>query len=146
LKKKRRPIAGFNPPAGKEPRVKESVERTNEQRPAWHVRILDRGGPWCWDSIDTGVLWEIIHSKLSNYEKMKWSEIEGPRNHFIQVPQLIPEARARLAEIDQDDTDSLFSLHLDGKKRILGIRDGHVLKILWWDPDHQVCPSPKKYT
>ncbi len=34
----------------------------------------------------------------------------------------------------------------NGKQRIWGIKDRNILKVLWWDPDHEVCPSLKKYT
>lgn len=130
----------------KKPRVGVSVEQVAEQNIAWHIRIIDRGGPWCWTSIDAPTLWEILHSKLANYETMKWSEILGQRNHGIKVSRLAPDARKRLEAIRQDDVEELYSLHLDGKKRIWGIRQGNILKVLWWDSDHQVCPSLQKHT
>lgn len=44
----------------------------------------------------------------------------------------------------QDRVSDLFSLHIDGKTRIYGIRDGRALKLLWYDPDHTVYPMTKK--
>ncbi|RKZ46349.1 MAG: hypothetical protein DRR00_24365, partial [Candidatus Parabeggiatoa sp. nov. 3] len=57
-----------------------------------------------------------------------------------------PEVLKRLAEIHQDDIDELFSLRLSGKERLWGILDNHILKILWWDANHDVWPSKKKHT
>ena len=35
---------------------------------------------------------------------------------------------------------------ISGPGRVWGIREEHVLDLLWWDPRHEVCPSPKKHT
>jgi len=42
--------------------------------------------------------------------------------------------------------DALYSLRLSGKLRLWGVRDRSVLQLLWYDPEHQVCPSPLKNT
>lgn len=139
----KRPIAKFNPSSKKEPRVDAPIDREPDRAISWHVRILDRGGLWPWTGIDAATLWSELHQKLGNFETMRWSEILGPNNHPVKIEDLCPEARKRLQEIKQDDVDDLVSLRLAGKKRVWGIRDGNVLKILWWDPDHQVCPSLK---
>ena len=78
---------------------------------------------------------------------MTWQEIlESRQHHPIEINRLCPAAQRRLAEISQDDIDDLISLRLGGRERIWGIRDGATLKLLWWDPDHQVCPATLKHT
>ncbi len=80
---------------------------------------------------------------------MTWNQIliDGKKkSHAIQINQLTSQARRRLTELRLDDVDELVSLGLSGKERIFGIRDRHVLMLLWWDPNHQVCPARKKYT
>jgi hypothetical protein len=80
---------------------------------------------------------------------MTWQEIlsatggrsHGNNSHNISVSELIKEARDRLAEINLDDVDELFSLRLEGKIRIWGMLDNDVLKILWYDPKHEICPQ-----
>jgi hypothetical protein len=59
---------------------------------------------------------------------------------------MIDEAQRRLTEIDRDEQAQLFSIRIAAKKRIWGIRDIVILRLLWWDPNHEVCPSPKKHT
>jgi hypothetical protein len=97
--------------------------------------------------MDAATVLENILPKIKAFESMTWSEIEGRTgSHFVEVDKIIPAAQRRLAERGQGDIDELFSLRLAGKPRIWGIRDRHILKVLWWDPGHQVCPSPKKHT
>ena len=33
-----------------------------------------------------------------------------------------------------------------GKKRVWGLREGAVLHLLWWDPDHEVWKTEMKRT
>lgn len=77
---------------------------------------------------------------------MKWSEILNRNSHAVPISKICPEAQGRLKELKQDDVDELISLRLTGKKRVWGIRDQNILKILWWDPEHTVCPSLKRHT
>ena len=87
-----------------------------------------------------------VRTKLAHYESMTWSSIEGPNNHFVSVGDLAKAARDRLTAIRQDDVDELFSLRLSGKERIYGVRVEAVLRLLWWDPYHEVYPVEKKHT
>jgi hypothetical protein len=115
--------------------------------PLWAFRIVDLGGPWCWTNMDGSVLGEVLE-RLKQFESMTWLEIErGTGSHFVEDhSKLCKQARDRLVEIEQDDTETLFSLRLAGRRRIWGIRDRGVLRFLWWDPEHEVYPSEKKHT
>lgn len=115
--------------------------------PLWAYRIVDLGGPWCWSRLDGAGLREVLQ-RLKELESMTWAAIEsGTGSHFIDdLTKLCRRARERLVEIRQDDAATLFSLRLTGRRRIWGIRDAHVLRILWWDPEHEVYPSAKKHT
>ena len=95
--------------------------------------------------MDSATLKKVL-TRLKPLETMPWREITNTGSHPIDVSAIIKEARERLAEIGQDDTDQLYSLRVEGALRIWGIRDGRVLKILWYDPEHAICPSPKKGT
>ena len=67
-------------------------------------------------------------------------------NHSVEIDKLSSTAQTRLTEIQLDDIDELVSLRLSAKERIWGILEQGVLIILWWDPNHQVCPSNLKHT
>jgi len=115
------------------------------QFPLWAFRIVDLGGPWCWSALDGDGLREVLQ-RMKELETMTWHSITETGSHFIDVASLSKPARDRLMEIHQDDVDQLYSLRMAGRPRIFGIRDGGVFRVLWWDPRHEVCPSPKKHT
>ena len=62
-------------------------------------------------------------------------------SHFISIDKLCKDAQKRLEELHLDDVEELYSLRLTGTKRLFGIRVGASLEILWYDPDHSICPS-----
>jgi hypothetical protein len=113
---------------------------SEQEKLSWQIRILDFGGPWGWDSINANTL-KYIHSKLALFESMTWVEVNYPNTgcHPIKVEEICATAQKRLAEI-QVLEEELFSLRLSGKERLWGIRERHILKILWWDPKHEVYP------
>lgn len=67
-------------------------------------------------------------------------------NHAVSCDSLCKSAKNRLQELELDDLDELVSLRVSSKKRIWAIRQGQHCLLLWWDPDHEVCPSEKKNT
>lgn len=149
---------------GKEPRIKGGKEPANRQvrtggsassetdRMAWGFGKLDMEGPWGPLKIDADTWWKNLFPKLQNFETMTWADVQaasggrshGSNSHFVPVENLSKNAKARLDELKQDDVDELFSLRLSGKERVYGIRDGRVLKVLWYDPDHEVYPVEVK--
>ena len=118
-------------------------------KPAWRLSLLQLVDPFGWHALDFGKA-TYVREKLAHFESMTWSEIlvKGKKhNHSINVEDLCPAARERLRNIRQDDVEDLVSLSLSGRERVWGILEGAgVLKVLWWDPDHRVCPSVKKHT
>ncbi|PKK82404.1 MAG: hypothetical protein CVT49_13785 [candidate division Zixibacteria bacterium HGW-Zixibacteria-1] len=114
--------------------------------PSWAVARIDRISEWGWDNISVDILWAEIHSKLRDFESMTWAEIMAKGSHNIEKYKLIPRAQNRLSELRLDDLGELFSLRLTGKKRIWGILNNGILRIIWYDPQHQIYPSQKKHT
>jgi hypothetical protein len=118
---------------------------SDDEKPTWSFQIIDIGGPWCFTKMSMDDFNAIL-DRIKKFESMKWSEIKGKRNHSIDLSSLSPEAQKRLEEINQDDTESIFSFTVDGERRFHGIRLGPVCRLLWWDPEHEVCPSQLKHT
>lgn len=112
--------------------------------PSWRFSTVDNDGPFAWPS-GTETENQILQ-KLRQFDSMRWPEIVGSDHHAIGIDRVSKEAQNRLAKIQQDDLDEVFSFHFSGKTRIIGIREMNVIKLLWWDPEHQVCPSVKKHT
>lgn len=112
---------------------------------AWHIGWIDTTHNWWgWKRVDFKTWWDEILPKLRNFETMTWAEIQkasggrsnGNNSHFVSVENLSKYAGLRLQEIELDDISDLFSLRLEGIGRIYGIRDGYILKIIWYDHFH----------
>lgn len=151
-KVKKRPSSIDLAAQGKQPRTSdsasESVNGNFRHSPVWQIQKIDfLHDKWGWSKISRKHFADMV-KKLSDYETRTWGEIinDQKRDHAIPIDQLHPEAQKRLKVLKMDDIDEIFRLRLDGKKRIFGVLDGFIFKILWWDPDHTVCLSPKKHT
>lgn len=145
---RKNPSQRKQPPVGKIPRAGANPETINKEFICWHFGIADLDGPWGWKSVDYETLWNRIYQRIKNFESMTWGEIlrDRKRNHYIKPTNVIPEARRRLEELNLDDQTNLLSLTVSGTERVWGVRDRHIFKVLWWDPDHQICPSALKHT
>jgi len=111
----------------------------------WCFELFDKGAKWH-DGNYTEETFREIAGFLQGYSTMRWGLIEQDRtrNHEVCVVKMIKDAQKRLEEIKLDDYDRLWHFRFDGKKRLWGIRNGHVFRILWYDPQHKICPSEKK--
>jgi hypothetical protein len=106
---------------------------------------MEMRDPFGWHKLSGPELLEI-REKLKNFESMTLGEILRRNNHMVEVGILCKEAIDRLRELRLDDIDQLLSLRLTGVQRIWGILEHNVVILLWWDPDHLVCPSLLKHT
>ena len=119
---------------------------------AWMFSSADNDGDWAWKKISN---LKEVHKKIANFEKMSDSEIRKS-SHPIPLQRLCSNAQARLKEMKgeewYEDSDRIFSYHINGKKRLWCLKDIDfknsqvVYQILWWDPRHEVCPSPLRNT
>ncbi|MDM8548969.1 hypothetical protein QUF72_02780 [Desulfobacterales bacterium HSG2] len=135
-----------SPPTKKKVRAARRIVTDDSRKPCWRISSADTGGPWSCAEMDHNMFWTGIFHRIRDFETMTWHEIRRTGSHSIPVSEICHEAGTRLEEIGLGDTDELFSLRLSGKQRLWGIRDRETLRILWWDPEHQICPSAKKHT
>lgn len=126
----------------------EQPTSSEHEKICWSFTILDYHGNHGWKDISFGGHKEQIFEKLACLETMSWAEIKNAKkqHHPVSREKLSKQAQQRLMELKQDDIDELFSLRLSGKERVYGVRDQRVLKLLWWDPNHEIYPSKKKHT
>ena len=111
---------------------------------AWRFSSIDKEGEFAWPDIPATV--NEIHKTLYDYDSMTWSEVKSKQCHSISTQNLSDSAKKRLETIGKADAEKLFSFRVNAKARIIAIRDNNVAKLLWWDPEHQVCPSVLKHT
>jgi hypothetical protein len=143
---RKRPRARVLPTARKEPRTSPGRDPALHDRETivWRFSVVDQGGDWGWRSLAARFWWSEVLPKLQAFESMTWAEImaaaggrsRGTNSHPVDVARLSRRAKARLAEIQQEDVSELFSLRLTATTRIYGIRDRRALKLLWYDPHH----------
>lgn len=134
------------PKEQKTPRISRNnnPQQSGSHTPSWRFDAVDFDGPWCpRRTLPSGDFWGDVLPRLQAFERMNWTQIESAGSHAVPIGNLIPGAQRRLEEINQIDIDSLFSLRVSGRKRIWGIRFGSVLRMIWWDPEHQICPSTR---
>ena len=55
-------------------------------------------------------------------------------------------AKGRLSELQRDDIEELYSWHISSKGRLWCAEYDGMMCVLWWDPEHEVYPVPKKHT
>lgn len=113
--------------------------------PKWILSSVDMAGPFGWNRCKSH---EDVLTFLQHLEQLSWKEIlSSKNNHQIQIGKLSADAQKRFDELGHDDFDEVVSLRMGGKPRVFGILLPHgVCAVLWWDPDHLVCPAPKRHT
>lgn len=118
--------------------------------PVWSFKTLDDRYKK-WGFVHVGNLNDTVISKLKDYEGMTWGEIiqasggrsHGNNNHFENVSDLIPEAQQRWRDLKLDEYDRVFSLRLTSEQRLYGILENGVLKIVWFDQNHEIYSVKK---
>ena len=135
------PKIKVDPVANKNPKIASSLQSQSylDKSPAWRISKMEVVDPFGWHNLNANEL-QFVREKLKEFESMTWSQIlvvAKKQNHSVSIDDLIKEAQKRLTEINLDDLDQLYSLHLSGKKRVWGyIVDQGVMNLLCWDPEH----------
>jgi hypothetical protein len=131
---------GYEPQPEKKPKLQDPC--IDGQPLAWRFSGADRGGPFCW-AVQPAEKFQEVLEKLQEFEAKNWAEIIAGKSHPVAVKDLCKDARDRLGDIERDDVDELMSFRLTGTNRVWCVQSGHVMRVLWWDPDHQVYPLAK---
>ena len=108
--------------------------------------MLDEQGPFGWHQCtDHSKYFELLKRK-KNLEGLTREEFSKTGSHPIATARLEKAARERLVELKYDDFEQIFSVRLTGKNRFWCIADENVMRVLWWDPNHEVYIVEKKHT
>jgi hypothetical protein len=101
-----------------------------------------------------GLLAADIFTFICEVSQSTWGEIENQetgtgrrkkRHHSYSVDGLCERARDRFGERHYDELfdPEVVRFRLDGKQRLWGVREGAVFHVIWWDPEHKVCPTDR---
>jgi hypothetical protein len=138
--------ACYKPSNERQPRTLFDKEQSKHKELVWRFSEADRNGPFSWLSLDAPAAFKEVMDKLTAYELVPLTAYLNSGSHEVEMHALSKEAQRRLAEIEKDDLDSLYSLRISGSVRVWCIREDNLFKVLWFDPEHQVCLSKKKHT
>lgn len=121
-----------------------------DSSPTWLLASAEKDGPWSWRKITSTQL-DAVHERLASLEERSWTEIlfgkgSGKQNHLVNIDRITAEAQARLQEIGQSDVEQLVSLRVQARLRVWGILSGNAMRVIWWDPQHEICPSELRKT
>lgn len=131
---------------GKTTKRLENADSFLKKTPTWKFNRTDKDhSKW---NLHNNCDIQVLVENLTNFERMTWEEImisSKKQNHHVYVDTFTKEAKDRLQELLIYE-DQLFSLRLNGKTRIYGILQDGVFSLLWYDCEHEICPSKKKHT
>lgn len=139
----------------KSPKRDLSLQITPTKKPKGEPTSSDKDFvQWCFaifdnkhwhDNSHTGESFYAVAKHLRDYQGLRWADVKR-RDHPIEKNKIITEAQQRLEYLNQEDIDQLWRLQFTGLQRLWGIRDESVFRVLWWDPQHKICPSRLKHT
>ena len=135
-------------PTGKRAVVTRAPDNEGRERLSWRLGDADLGGAFGWDSISDAHL-RSVFKMLCEADKSAWEAMAGDgmgQIKSIPVGNLSSSAKRRLQEIQRDDEEWLHEIRLGSRPRMWGIRRQGIFHILWWDPNHRVCPAPLRNT
>lgn len=143
----RTPKAKILPQSAREVRARENPDNTDKQTPAWQFCQIDHDHrEWGFRQLTPEQFFDLICVRLKNLESMKWADIRaqaggrgrngGTNHHQCPLDGFSSAAQRRLRDLGLDDIDGLFSLRLTQTLRLYGVKDGRVIRFIWYDPHH----------
>lgn len=145
-KKNKEPKAKVSPLERKVPRVAAPPPTFRGGILSWRFNAADKNGPFAWSNLTNGDEFMAVIQKLTDIEPMSENDQQSKGCHFIQVEKLSRPAQDRLQVLQLDDLDEIYSIRLSGRGRVFCVHRPEYMRVLWFDPNHEVCPSIKKYT
>jgi hypothetical protein len=145
-KKKKSNISqpGRSPPSKTPMKVREPATIIDD-RWSWRFSEVDTGGPFPWKKLDAKLL-QTIQDRLGAFEKLNLAQLKDAHCHPVEFDDLSQDAQKRLKKLKRDDVEELWSFRVSGKQRMWAIGYDTAFHLLWWDPNHKVCPSEKRHT
>jgi hypothetical protein len=142
----RQPVAGAQVSLKKRP-VPGPVDTQTSAYLVFGLQLLDHEGSYAWTEISSEHT-KLIAEACKGWESMRADDVFAAKgNKPVPFGNLCSAAQARLRNIELEEYDGQWwELRVSGQRRIWGVRQRHVFYIVWWDPEHQVCPSKKKHT
>lgn len=134
-------IGGAAPARLRQPQVAPQARPTDEVTPVWKVAIMDKDAHVLgWQQCSKKRWFEILDN-LGEYEKLTFAELGAQGCHPVPQERMKPDALARMRELKLDQVESLYSLRIMKKIRVWCLREGNLMYLLWYDPEHRVAKA-----
>lgn len=149
---RRNKTIGGGKPAEYKKAIPDGKKSTDGEKIIWRFDRLDKSGPFAFDLSRSDFDHREMLEKIISYSNMTWTEVKRQthddgksKHHFLEMGKLSRDAVDRIS-IKQlkEYEDSIFSFAFQNKLRIIGIREGQMFYVIWFDPEHQFCPSHKR--
>lgn len=141
MRSEKKPKAVEKPKPERVPRWQKDPLIGGERPLSWRFSHRDANGPFGRHQIGPDDFHGVV-TCLAEFEGKTWDQIIAAGSHKIECARLCDAARTRLVDIGHDDLDEIMSFHLTGASRVWCVHDGSIMRVLWWDPTHQVYPTP----
>lgn len=109
---------------------------------------FDYDGPWCLGKSSPAEIVNLM-KRLRDFERMHPNEVFNgaqPLGKTYNQVDLIDEALTRLDELEFGDQTEISRLRITGPSRFYGYQRDLIFYAVFWDPEHEICPSKKKHT
>ena len=119
--------------------------------PVWRFDLLDRAGPFAFDTSRPDFQHREFLDKMIAYSNMTWAEIKRQthdkgksKHHMLDESGFSPAAWERIrAKHLEEETDAIFSFAFQNLLRIIGVRRNAEFHVVWYDANHQFYPSKR---
>jgi hypothetical protein len=141
--KEKKVAFGAVPPGDKKPAIAADPISYLHLKASWRVRHVQMATPYGWRELSPEQI-VYVQSKLSAFESMTWKEIfvdAKKQNHAIEVGDLKCDKARKWMESNMKGQPTLWTLRFTGKQRVWGIFSEGAYQIVFWDPEHQICPT-----
>lgn len=119
------------------------IPNLENQHLAWRFSNADISGPYScalFNLKDFQLLWD----RLRTFETMNVAKLRDQGSyHSPAIANISKEAKNRLSELGHDDIDKLHSFRITGPCRLWCMKHLNIMCVLWWDRNHEVCPTLK---
>ena len=122
---------------------------TDNEKIIWRFDRLDKDGPFAFDLLRKDFKHQEVLGKIIEYSNMTWDSVKKQthdkksKHHYLESGFSASALQRIKVKLSEDEQDSIFSFALQNKLRLIGIREQEKFHVIWYDPEHQFCPSKK---
>lgn len=125
---------------------------TVNKKTIWLFDWLDNDGTFAFNLNRRDFDSRDFLEKMIAYSNMTWEEISHhthdngkSKHHYLPSNGLSKDAIERIKAKHLDEhTDAIFSFAFQNLIRIIGIRDGELFHVVWYDPKHEFYPTKRQ--